>query len=632
MTNEERETLDDVVVRFAGDSGDGMQLTGTQFASTAAVMGNDLATFPDFPSEIRAPQGSLYGVSGFQVHFSSQDIRTPGDDADVLVAMNPAALQVNLASLKRGGLLVLNTDAFTAKNLAKAGFEANPTEDGSLDAYRLLPLPIGKLSRTAVAPFGLKAKGAERTKNMWTLGLMYWLFGRERQPTIDWLRHKFAKKPEIAEANVAALNAGHIYGENAEMPHGIGVYRVPKAEVGPGTYRNVNGNEALAWGLTAGAQLAGLSLFYGSYPITPASTILHGLAKLKAHGVTTFQAEDEIAAVCAALGASYGGALGVTGTSGPGVALKTEAIGLAVATELPLVVVDVQRGGPSTGLPTKTEQSDLFQAVFGRNGDAPLIVLAARSPGDCFDVAIEAVRLATRFMTPVMLLSDGYIANGAEPWRIPSMKDYAPFPVEHRQANGAAFAPYARDPETLARAWAVPGTPGLMHRLGGLERDATTGHISVDPDNHHEMTSLRARKVRGARDAFEAARLDQGDASGDLLFVGWGSTFGAISQATRALRAEGARVGHLHLRHLWPLPRGLGEVLDGYGTVLIPELNGGMLETLLRAELGAPIRGYHKVAGQPFRIAELVAEAKRHLDAPPGDSPITPHASAPLRA
>ncbi|MEM1418195.1 MAG: 2-oxoacid:acceptor oxidoreductase subunit alpha [Myxococcota bacterium] len=625
-TDATRETLDDVVVRFAGDSGDGMQLTGTQFANATALMGNDLATFPDYPAEIRAPQGTLYGVSGFQVHFSSHDIRTPGDDADVLVAMNPAALKVNLASLKRGGLLVANQDAFTKKNLAKAGYEVSPLEDGSLDAYRLLPLEIGRLSRAAVASLGLGAKAAERTKNMWTLGLMYWLFGRERQPTIDWLRAKFAKKPDIAEANVAALNAGHVYGENAELPNGIGVYRVPKANLGPGTYRNVNGNEALAWGLTAGARLASLPLFYGSYPITPASTLLHGLAKLKAHGVTTFQAEDEIAAVCAAIGASFGGSLGATGTSGPGVALKTEAIGLAIATELPLVVVDVQRGGPSTGLPTKTEQSDLFQAVFGRNGDAPLIVLAARSPGDCFEVAIEAVRLATRFMTPVMLLSDGYIANGAEPWLIPSMSDYEPFPVQFREANGAAFSPFARDPETLARNWAVPGTPGTEHRLGGLERDERTGHISVEPANHDAMTRLRAKKIWGARDAFPAARLDQGDPTGDLLFVGWGSTYGAISQATRALRESGRRVGHLHLRHLWPLPRGLADALEGYDQVVVPELNGGMLETLLRAELGAPIRGVHKVAGQPFRIAELVQEAERRLA--PDDHPSRPSLNA----
>lgn len=608
-----RETLDSVVIRFAGDSGDGMQLTGAQFTTATAVAGNDLATFPDFPAEIRAPAGTTYGVSGFQIHFAAHDIRTPGDAPDVLVAMNPAALKVNTDVLKPGGLLVINTGAFSKNNLAKAGYEVNPLEDGSLDRFRVLALDITKLTLQSVKGIGLGSKEANRCKNMWTLGLMYWLFGRDRQSTVDWLQAKFAKKPLLAEANIAALNAGHIYGENAELPHGIGAYQVPAAHLEPGEYRNVSGNEATAWGLVTGAQLANLEIVYGSYPITPASNLLHNLSRLKQYGVTTFQAEDEIAAVSAAVGASFGGKIGVTGTSGPGVALKSEAIGLAIATELPLVVVDVQRGGPSTGLPTKTEQSDLFQAVWGRNGDAPLVVLAAATPGDCFYMAVEAVRVAVKYMTPVMLLTDGYLANGAEPWRLPDLDAFEPFPVSFRE-DPEGFHPFIRDKDTLARPWAIPGTPGLEHRIGGLEKQENMGHISYDPDNHHMMTKLRAAKVERVAKDFPKASVDQGESRGDMLVVGWGSTYGAISQSVRMLREQGHKVSHLHLRNIWPLPEGLGDLLRSFGSVLVPELNNGQLVKLLRAEYLVDAESLNKIAGQPFRISELVEAVQERLD------------------
>jgi len=610
-----REDLESVVIRFAGDSGDGMQLTGAQFTSATALMGNDLATFPDFPAEIRAPAGTTYGVSGFQIHFADHDILTPGDAPDVLVAMNPAALKVNLGQLKTGGLLVVNTGTFTKGNLKKAGYETNPLDDDSLDAYRLLPLDITKMTRSSVKEFGLGAKDADRTKNMWTLGLMFWLFGRDREPTVNWLKKKFAKKPDIAEANIAALNAGHIYGETAELPHGIGVYQVPKADLPAGEYRNIDGNQALAWGLVSGAKLAGLPVFYGSYPITPASSLLHNLAKLKGFGVTTFQAEDEIAAVCAAIGASFGGSLGVTGTSGPGVALKGEAIGLAISTELPLIICDVQRGGPSTGLPTKTEQSDLFQAVWGRNGDAPAIVLAARSPGDTYFTAIEAVRLAVKYMTPVFILTDGYIANGAEPWRIPSFADLEPFPTTFKtEHEGDDFHPWLRkDDESEARIWVKPGTPELMHRIGGLEKNRHSGNISYDPDNHHEMTQLRSRKIRNVAKDIPAVSLEQGEPEGDLLVIGWGSTYGSISQAVDKLRKDGRRVSHAHLRHIWPLQDGLRELVQGFQQIVVPELNAGQLAALLRAELGLVVTSLSKVAGQPFQIGELTAAFEAQL-------------------
>ncbi|HLT34767.1 MAG TPA: 2-oxoacid:acceptor oxidoreductase subunit alpha, partial [Enhygromyxa sp.] len=549
---EQRESLESVVIRFAGDSGDGMQLTGSQFTHTTAMMGNDLATFPDFPAEIRAPAGTTYGVSGFQIHFASHDIMTPGDEPDVLVAMNPAALKTNLRDLKRGGLLIVNSGAYIKANLKKAGYEQNPLEDGSLSAYRVISLDIGAMTVAAVESFGLGTKDALRSKNMWTLGLVLWLFGRDYQPTVEWLRGKFAKKPEIAEANIAALKAGHAYGETAELPSGIGPYEVPKAKLEPGLYRNITGNEALAWGLTAASQLSGLKLVLGSYPITPASTVLHSLSQLKKFGVTTFQAEDEIAAVCAAIGASWGGALGVTTTSGPGVALKGEAIGLAIMLELPLVIIDIQRGGPSTGLPTKTEQSDLLQAVYGRNGDSPLAVLAAATPGDCFYMAIEAARIATKYMTPVMLLTDGYLANGAEPWKIPSTADLPKIEVEFPTDRPPGFHPYLRDPDTLARPWAIPGTPGLEHRIGGLEKGYDSGNISYDPDNHHKMTKVRAAKIAGIANDVPEQHVEVGEETGDLLVVGWGSTYGAITQAVRRARAAGHAVSQVHIRHLCP--------------------------------------------------------------------------------
>ena len=610
-----RELIDSVVIRFAGDSGDGMQLTGSQFSESTALMGNDLSTLPDFPAEIRAPAGTTFGVSGFQVHFAGHDIKTPGDEPDVLVAMNPAALRVNLRDLKRGGMLVINTGAFTPGNLKKAGYAVTPLDDGSLDAYRVLKIDISKLTLQAVAPHNLGTKEALRAKNMWTLGLMMWMFGRERASTTQWLRQKFAKNPSVADANVAALNAGHIYGETAELPGGIGCYQVPKAKLPAGLYRNVTGNEATAWGLLAGSRLAGLELVLGSYPITPASTILHNLSNMRAYGVTTFQAEDEIAAVCAAIGASYAGAIGLTTTSGPGLALKAEALGLAVATELPLVLVDVQRGGPSTGLPTKTEQSDLLQALHGRNGDCPLAVISASTPGECFDMAVEAVRIATKYMTPVILLTDGFLANSAEPWKIPDVSAMQPFPVQHRR-DPVDFHPFVRDPATLARAWAVPGTPGLEHRIGGIEKDYNSGNISYDPDNHHKMTKVRAAKIAGIADDIPLQQIEQGEATGDLLVVGWGSTYGAISQAVLGARRSGFSVSHLHIRYMNPMPRNLGELLRGFKKIIVPEMNNGMLVKVLRAEYLVDAQGLNKIAGHPFKIAEIEAEIRAQLGHP----------------
>ena len=607
-----RETLDSVVIRFAGDSGDGIQLTGNQFTTATADAGNDLATFPDYPAEIRAPAGTTYGVSVFQIHFAAHDVQTPGDTPDVLVAMNPAALMVSTDILKPGGLVVVNTGAFTANNLKKAGYESNPLEDGSLDRFRVLAIDVTRLTLDAVKSVGLGSKEASRCKNMWTLGLMYWLFGREREQTATWLKGKFAKRPKLAEANIAALNAGHIYGENAELPHGINAYHIPAANLTPGEYRNISGNEATAWGLVTGAKLAGLKVMYGSYPITPASNLLHNLSRLKHFGVTTFQAEDEIAAVAAATGASFGGSIGVTGTSGPGVALKSEAISLAIAAELPLVIVNVQRGGPSTGLPTKTEQSDLFQAVWGRNGDAPLVVLAAATPGDCYYMAIEAIRIAVKYMTPVILLTDGSLANSAEPWPLPDLDALEPFPIEfHKDPEG--FHPFLRDENTLARVWAVPGTPGLEHRIGGLEKHRDTGHISYDPHNHHLMTRLRHNKVQGIARDIAAARVDQGENHGDLLVVGWGSTYGSISQAVRGLREKGHQVSHLHLRNIWPLPEGLGNLLRSFNSVLVPELNNGQLVKLLRTEYLVDAESLTRVTGRPFRIAGLVQAVEERL-------------------
>ena len=600
-----RKTLESVVIRFAGDSGDGMQLAGTQFTQTTAVAGNDLATFPDFPAEIRAPAGTLFGVSGFQLHFASHEILTPGDEPDVLVAMNPAALKVNLSDVPTGGFIIVNTDAFSKANLKKAGYESNPLEDGSLDSYRVLKIEITRLATAAVEHTGIGSKSAVRTKNVWTLGLLYWLFDRDRSPTTEWLKQKFAKKPELAEANIAALNAGHAYGETAELPVGVELYKVPKAKLPPGTYRNIEGNTALAWGIAAAAKLSDTPVMFGSYPITPASSVLHAIAKLKHFGVTTFQAEDEIAAVCSSIGASWAGAIGVTSTSGPGMALKGEAIGLAVMIELPLIILDVQRAGPSTGMPTKTEQADLFQALYGRNSDAPLVVLAPQSPGDCFTMAIEAVRIATKYMTPVIVLSDGYIANGAEPWAVPSFSDLPKIEVKHH-TNTENFHPYIRDPETLARIWPVPGTPGLEHRVGGLEKDFESGHISYDPDNHHKMTQVRAGKVRGVANDIPLQEVELGESGSKLAMVSWGSTYGAVNEAVRRARAQGKDVSHVHLRYMWPMPRNLEALLRTFDQVIVPELNNGQLVQVLRSEFLIPAQSLPKVAGKPFRVAEVL--------------------------
>jgi len=601
-----REEMESVVVRFAGDSGDGIQLTGGQFSVTTALAGNDLATFPDFPAEIRAPIGTTYGVSAFQIHFGGRVIKTSGDSPDVLVAMNPAALRVELSSLKKGGIVIVDTGSFNERNIRKAGYRTNPLEDGTLDPYRRIDIDVSQMTLEAVKGLGLSQKEALRCKNMWTLGLAFWMYGRDRKTTTEWLQRKFAKRPELAAANIAALNAGHAFGETAEMPDDISGYIVEPADIAPGLYRTVTGGEALAWGLVVGAHLAELKLVLGSYPITPASPLLHTLANLRSYGVTTLQAEDEIAAVCSAIGASYAGAVGVTSSSGPGVALKTEAIGLAVAVELPLVVVNTQRAGPSTGMPTKTEQSDLYQAVFGRNADTPVVVIAARAPSDCFDTAVEAVRIATKYMTPVILLSDGYIANAAQPWIIPDVESIEKFPVRFR-TDPAGFQPYLRDPETLARPWAIPGTPGLEHRIGGLEKDYDSGHISYDPGNHRRMTEVRAAKIARVAADIPLQMIEEGDERAKLAVVGWGSTYGPISRAVNNMRIEGYDVAHIHIRHIWPLPLNLGELLAGFDRVLVPEMNTGQLVTLLRSEYLLPAERLNKVSGQPFKIEEIEA-------------------------
>jgi len=595
-----------VVVRFAGDSGDGMQLTGGQFTLSTALAGNDLATFPDFPAEIRAPQGTLFGVSAFQINFGSTEITTAGDAPDILIAMNPAALKTNVNDLKAGGLIIADTGEFSERNLAKAKYESNPLEDGSLSRWQLLAFDISALTLESVKPFGLGNKEALRCKNMWTLGLALWLFDRNRQPIVDWLKAKFAKAPEIADANIAALNAGHAYGETAELGVAVKQLHVAPAPAPEGLYRTVTGAEAISLGLVAGAQLASLPMFFGGYPITPASSILHHLSRLKEYGVTTFQAEDEIAAIASAIGASYAGSLGVTSSSGPGIALKGEAMGLAIMTELPLVIVNSQRGGPSTGLPTKTEQSDLYQAVYGRNGDAPMPVLAARSPADAFDCAIEACRIAIEYMTPVMLLTDGYIANAAEPWKVPDMATYAPFTARFLDAvPEGGLKPYVRD-EKLARPWIKPGTPGLMHRIGGIEKEVNTGHINYAPANHQAMTELRRDKILGVSKGLkqDIALGEEGD---QLVVVGWGSTFGPIHQAVRRARRKGMGVSHIHIRHIWPLPENLGQLLESYDKILVPEMNTGQLKTLLRDQYLLDARPLNKISGQPFRIAEIEA-------------------------
>jgi len=612
-----RERRESAVIRFAGDSGDGMQLTGSQFTIESALAGADLATFPDFPAEIRAPTGTTFGVSAFQIQFGSVDVVTAGDDLDVLVAMNPAALITNLRDLKLGGLLMVDSAAFTARNLEKAGYAVNPIEDGSLAPYQVLALDVTRLTQLAVADAGISSKEALRCRNMWALGLMLWMYGRDRDATRGWLQRKFARLPSIAAANVAALDAGHAYGETAELGQGLHGFTVTRADLPPGLYRTVTGTEALAWGLIAGLRASGLKrLVFGSYPITPASPVLHVLAKLRKYGVVTFQAEDEIAAVCSAIGASYAGALGVTSSSGPGIALKTEAIGLAISAELPLIVVNSQRGGPSTGLPTKTEQSDLYQAVYGRNADAPLAVIASATPSDCFEVGIEAVRLATRYMTPVMLLTDGYLANAAEPWRVPDPSTLPTFPVQQR-TDPVGFHPFVRNPETLARAWAVPGTPGLEHRIGGLEKHADSGHISYDPANHQKMTDLRAAKINGIANDIPPQAVSLGEDTGELAVVGWGSTWGPIHQAVGEARSRGLSVSHIHIRYLHPFPRNLGALLKGFRQVLVPEMNNGQLVTMLRSTFLVPAEGLNKVNGKPFKIGEVTAAIRSRLEVRP---------------
>jgi 2-oxoglutarate ferredoxin oxidoreductase subunit alpha len=603
--------IDDVVIRFAGDSGDGMQLTGNQFSNVTAVVGNDMVTLPDFPAEIRAPAGTLPGVSAFQIHFSSNDIHTPGGSPDVLVAMNPAALKLHLDELKPHGTLIVNQDAFTQRNLERVGFDSNPLEDHSLDAYRLISVPITDLTRKALDETSLTAKEKDRSKNFFALGIMYWLFNRPHDPTVRWLEKKFAARPELAQANLLALRGGMAYAAATEVFQST--YEVPPARQQAGRYRGINGNSALAMGLVAAARQAGLTLFQGSYPITPASDILHELSRYKNYDVITFQAEDEIAAVSSAIGASYAGALGITSTSGPGLALKGEAMGLAVMTELPLVVIDVMRAGPSTGMPTKPEQSDLLMALHGRHGESPMPVLAPSTPGDCFWIAFEAARIAIKYMTPVMILSDGYLANGTEPFRLPAVSDLPEVPVAFAEAGEGGFRPYLRNPSTLGRPWARPGTPGLEHRIGGLEKSDGTGNVDYDPGNHEHMIRLRAEKVeRVARD-FPATEV-VGPESGELLILGWGGTFGAIRSAVLRCHGKGLPVAHAHLRLLNPFPSDLGEILGRYRSVLIPELNTGQLLQLVRSRYLIDAMGYNKVQGRPFTVEEIQDRIEKLLE------------------
>jgi 2-oxoglutarate ferredoxin oxidoreductase subunit alpha len=605
-----RETIDKAVIRFCGDSGDGMQITGSQFTNTVALYGNDLATFPDYPAEIRAPAGTLPGVSGFQVHFSSSNVYTPGDSVDVLIAMNPAALKMNLPDLKTNGILIVNSDDFKETDLRKAQITVSPLEDHSLDGYRLFAVELTKLTRAALKEVGLDAKSMDRCKNFFALGMCYWLYNRSMEPTLRWLDEKFKNKPQLVSANKLAMQAGYSFCEATEAFQIS--YEIPPAKLSPGTYRNISGNAALALGFVAASQQAGIPLFLGSYPITPASDILHELSMYKDFGVTTFQAEDEIAAVSSAIGASYTGALAITTTSGPGMALKTEAIGLAVAVELPLVVCDIQRGGPSTGLPTKTEQADLLQALYGRNSEAPVPVLAPSSPGDCFWIALEASRIAIKYMVPVIILSDGYLANGAEPWKIPAVSELAQIPV-HFETNPEGFLPYKRNPSTLARPWAIPGTPGLEHRVGGIEKQDVTGNINYEPLNHEHMVRTRAEKVEGiAQDIPEI--VPEGDPSGDLLIVAWGSTAGPITAAMKPMREKGHRIGHVHLRYLNPLPRNLGDILKRYKKILVPEMNMGQLVMLLRAKFLVDAESYGKIQGKPFKQSEIEAKIEELLD------------------
>ena len=606
------EQVEQVTIRFAGDSGDGMQLTGARFTSGTAALGNDLSTLPDFPAEIRAPAGSLPGVSGYQIHFADHDILTPGDQPDVLVAMNPAALKANVHDLRAGGTLIVNRDAFNDRNLQKAGYETNPLEDDSLDAYKVHLVPLSTMTVEALKDVaGITPREAERSKNFFALGLMSWLYGRPVEVTLDFIQQKFAGRPELADGNTRAFKAGYHYGETSE--DFVVQYEVRPAKLAPGTYRNITGNHALALGLVAASVQSGLDLFLGAYPITPASSILEDLARFKRFGVKTFQAEDEIAAVGAALGASFGGALGVTTSAGPGIVLKSETVGLAVALELPIVIVDVQRAGPSTGMPTKPEQADLLMVLFGRNSESPVPVLAAATPGDCFEVAMEACRIALTYRTPVYLLSDAYLANGSEPWLIP---DVATFPDLHvdfatQPNDGDRFLPYLRDPDTLARGWAVPGTPGLEHRIGGLEKEDLTGNVSYDPENHDRMVRLRAQKVAGIAARIPELEVDDPD-DASLLVLGWGGTYGPIAAAVRRVRRSGGNVAHAHLRYLNPFPRNTGEVLRRYERVLVPEMNLGQLVRLVRSEFLVDAVGYNRVRGAPFRSSEL-ADAIRTM-------------------
>ena len=608
----EVEERDDVIIRFAGDSGDGMQLTGDRFTSATASFGNDLSTLPDFPAEIRAPAGTLPGVSAFQVHFADHSIRTPGDAPDVLVAMNPAALKANIADLPRGGQVIVNTDEFTKRAIAKVGYDANPLEDDSLAAYTVHQIPLTSLTVGALSDFDISKKDAQRAKNMFSLGLLSWLYSRPTEQTRSFLEQKFGRKPEILAANIAAFEAGWSFGETTEI---FAVqYRVPPAKAPAGTYRNITGNLALAYGLVAARVRSGLPMFLGSYPITPASDILHELSRHKRFGIMTMQAEDEIAGVGAALGAAYGGAIGVTTTSGPGVALKSETVGLAVSLELPLLVIDIQRGGPSTGLPTKTEQSDLLQAMFGRNGEAPVPIIAPRSPGDCFDAALEAVRIATTYRTPVMLLSDGYLANGAEPWQIPDVAnlpdlavDFATEPNGTDAKGNPVFHPFLRDPDTLARPWAIPGTAGLEHRIGGIEKADVTGEISYNPQNHDYMVRTRQAKVDGIANTIPDLEVEDPSGSADVLVLGWGSTYGPIGSACEQLRADGHKVAQAHLRYLNPFPKNTESVLHRYRRVLIPEMNLGQLSLLIRGKFLVDARSYNQVRGLPFSSGELVS-------------------------
>jgi 2-oxoglutarate ferredoxin oxidoreductase subunit alpha len=608
-------TLESVVIRFAGDSGDGMQLTGTQFTNAAALFGNDLATFPDFPAEIRAPIGTLAGVSGYQIHFGSTQINTPGDESDVLVVMNVAALKANLRGLKKGGVIIANTDGFDAKNmrLANVPEDKNPLRDGSLAGYDVKEIDVTKITRAALADSGLGTKEIDRCKNMFVLGLLYWMYHRPIENTVEFINSKFKKNPAIADANIKVLQAGWSYGETTEMF--AQRYNVAPAKMEPGVYRSIMGNQATAYGLVAASVKSTLPLFYGTYPITPASDVLHELSKYKNFSVKTFQAEDEIAGICSAIGAAFGGHLAITGSSGPGIALKTEAIGLATMLELPLVIVNVQRAGPSTGLPTKTEQSDLLQSYYGRNGECPVVIVAAQSPADCFDMVYEACRIALEHMIPVFFLSDGYIANGAEPWKFPKSADLAPITVEYakeRAAGDDKFLPYKRD-EKLSRPWAVPGTAGLEHRIGGLEKQNITGNISYDPDNHELMVKLRQQKVDLVANHIPDQTIDNGEESGDLLMLGWGGTYGALKTATAQLIAEGHKVSHAHLRYLSPFPKNLGEMMSRFKTVVIPELNNGQLVKIIRDKYFVDAIPYNKIQGQPFMSHEVVNKIKEIL-------------------